>query len=265
MGVLQLQTFLTRYIRDKSLREKVKSLPIETRYSEFGFSKEELKLAVSLDFTQLDRTVNQLDRERRAKRRADFAEFTTVLQQVGVFDSFFSSFCKRYTDGFLTPDVEAKRFYDHAQQYIYDNQLPDILADLATYSFQVFNVSQVSLQDPYNNISLNFDRPLYLKRPFSIKTVSYNLIDIIDNDEIKRIEDLAVIPKKQTTYFFQKDYLNAISSNIFEIDDPIFFRLLDNNLTGNEILNKADSLEEMEEWKNMICEIYDLEIIGMRD
>lgn len=264
MGTLQLQTFLTRYIRDKSLREKMKSLSSEMISPELGLSKEDSQLLATMDFAPLERAADHLEKERKAKRCADFAEFALVMQQVDLFEPFFLSFNQTYTDGLLTSEAEATRFYTYAQRYIHDNKLPDILADLATYSFQVFQVSQIAAQDSYNQTKLSWDKPLFLKQPFSIETFSYNLMEIIDNEEIKTIEDLVRIPKVKTTYFFQKDYLNLISSNIFEIDDLNFFQLLEKNLTGNEILKKVDSSDTKEEWKTMISELYDLEVIGTK-
>ncbi|QTN96103.1 hypothetical protein J6600_01980 [Bacillus sp. LJBV19] len=265
MSTLQLQTFLTCYIRNNSLRERMKSQSTENILYEYDLSKEELKLIETLDFTQLNRTADHLEEERKGKRCADFSEFTSVLQQANLFDSFFSSFTQSYTDGFLTSEIEAERFLEHAHKYISDNSLPDILADLATYSYQVFRISQVEIQDVYNKNKLNWNKPLFLKRPFSKKTFSYNLMEIINNENIKKIEDIETIQKKETTYLFQKDYSNLISSNIFEVDDSVFFRLVEQNLTGYEILNRANSINEKGKWRDLISELYDLDIVGTTD
>lgn len=265
MTMLQLQIFVTRYIRDETFRERVKMQPPDMRFKNFEFSKEELNLANMLDLSQLDRISIKIMNERKEKRRADLIEFVSVLQQVGIYDEFCRSFAQANTVGSLSPKVDAQRFHNYAHQYIKEKGLPKVLSDLATYSYQIFIVSQSALQDPFNDKTFNWDMPLFLKRPFKIKTFSYDLTQIIDNPEIKTLEQLQRLPKKRTTYFFQKDYLNPISSHVFEIDDPSFFDLLQKNYTAKEILQQASSHEKQEEWKELIKDIYESEIIGSKN
>jgi hypothetical protein len=261
MKVLNLQTFITRYIREASFRDEYQKNK-ERLYEELKLSDSEKKIINQLNVDLLDQTANLVLKERRDKRIADFEEFCSIMQQCNLFDDFFLDYVNTVTDGPLTPNVEAVRFYEFSKYYIEKNNLPPILNDLLEYSLRVFQVSSAPIESPNNKAPLDWDKKLFIKEPYQIKKFQYDISWALNNPSITSADDLYLTPRTQATFLIQKDYLDPANINVFEIDDTELFQLISHSFTANEILSQTKDEQKKNNRRETIIDCYDQDIIG---
>jgi len=263
MTVLNLQRFITSYVRDMNLRETFKSVnDKEEWFTSFGLTPKEILLATQLDTAILDVTAANLLRERIQKREVEFTEFCAVLRQCGGFEDFMTDFVRQYPDGLLTREVEIRRFVEFGSNFMREKVFSKAMTELLHYSYNMSEISKSPRIDPFNETPLNIEHPIYLKRPFRLVEFTYDMSQLVDNPDIRSFGDLESLPRKRNKVLFQKDYTQPVSCTVFEVDDDILFEFINGGFSYQEILQQASESGTRERWEQIITDLYTNESIG---
>lgn len=263
MTVLNMQRFVVHYIRDIGIREQYKR-DKEVVLDSFELTADEKDMINKMDIALLDKTARHMYSERSTKCGTQFLEFSQVLDQCGVYGEFFEAFVRAYPSGTLKRDEEAEYFFEFGQCYLQERQMPEALLDLLKYSYHCHDLSFSAKLDPKNG-AFDWDKPLYLKKPYVLLALKYDIGQLIDNASIESLADVEQVPALESHVFIQKNYIDQLSANIIEVDDLTFFRLLESSQSGRQILASAADQEQKQEWEQLVCDLFDAEVLGVQE
>lgn len=261
MTMLNLQKFIVAYIRDMSLREECAAAREEV-LARFELTPEEMELIRNEDFGLLDVTAKNMYLERYQYRSQQFMNFSRVLEMCDLLSDYMEGFVRAYPGGGLGRKEEGERMLEFGQSFLKERRLPEVLKDLLFYSYYINTFSFHQAEDEHNVGELDWDAKLSLKRPYTVMDVRYDVLQLVDNPNITSVEDVGNIPQRSYKLFLQKNYQNLLSCHAFELDDNEFFSMLEENLTGREILERASTPERKRELEELIRDLYDQEVIG---
>ncbi|KPL57592.1 hypothetical protein, partial [Rossellomorea vietnamensis] len=206
MTLVNLQTMISSFFRDENVRNEVQ-IKQDRVFERFCLTSDEIKLARKIDFLSLEKGALNTTKERLGKRRADYQELFIILETLERDDEVLSSFVKKEVSGTLGRKLDSERFFEFFKYYVLDEDLPEVLIEIAEYSSIMSNLSYANEVDILNEESLNLNKPIYLKEPFELKTFNYDLGPLIESDfKIDNIKDLEALQKSETKIFFQKEY-----------------------------------------------------------
>lgn len=141
MATRELQTFLTRYIRDPAFAQRWIGGERDAIREEINLSEEDLALIDALDLADLDRTGEEMRSDRLDKRRAEFSHFLKWLSLFGPADDLLNAYHAAYATGSEAQGIELKRFLDFSIRFVASNGLPDFLAEMARFCFEYCRVA----------------------------------------------------------------------------------------------------------------------------
>ena len=264
MSILALQNMMVTYLRDEAVRERFAE-DKAAAIASFNLSPREQELAAQVNFDVLAETLKQVYKERFDGRSEQFLHFYGIMRQCGEFDKLFAGFLRTYTEGAVDRKTELERFREYALDYVRENSLPEALLDLVQYSYNTNFYSYAPKEDGYNAGDLDPDRALHLKRPYKVEEMKYDVLLLADNTEVTSFAEVeAAAPQRPHRIFFQKSYTDLLSCNIFEVDDPEFFELLEKGASVHEIIAAAASPEQAAEWEEIARDLYEAQVLGHR-
>lgn len=261
MTVLNLQRFVVSYIRDISVREQFEADQTATLTS-FDMTPREMEMIRATDMTMLQKTARHIFEERVDRRYQQFLSFCKLLHQCGLFEKFIEDFARKYPAGNLSRMEEERYMLEFGPAYIEEKQWPDVMKELLVLSGTIHRLSYDAKQSPDNSEPFDMDKPLAVKGPFIMLDFQYEVQMLTDNEAITSLDEAGQVPMRPHKLFLQKSYQQLLSCNIFEIDDPTFIELLQENLSGNELLARAASTEQKQEWEELLPDLYDQGVIG---
>jgi len=255
--IINIQSFISHYLRNYEIRKTCKFKEKSVLFSKFNFSEIEIKLFNQIDFILLERLANKLQKERINNLKNNFHEFYNYLKEQNKED-IFRNFVNNDT-GSLNPVKEIDRFYTYAKDYLNKTESTKYIKDLLDYTYNFTLVSKSKLTDSNNVIELDFAAPIYIKKPYKVFSLNYDVESFSMNNMSKEK------PTYQKTYkmLIQKNYLEPTEIHFFEIeDDDNFFVFLEQGITPIDLIHKAYTSEQGNEWREQIIELYELNVIG---
>lgn len=262
MALVDVQNFLTHYLRDPEFREAYRAGQAEAIEEKFGIDGEGRALLHEINLDELDAISVGFRDDRVGKRTSEFEEF---LLHLGVYvppDDFLADFDRAYPGGTETQPVEMDRFLEFAVEFVLRHGLPEYLVSLAYFCYSFCKIAVAPVVEPRNLPAGRPIRPfdsVELRRPYNVCWFRYDVVVIAQSEPS---QSLAMIDPQGTELLITKDSRLFKRSQVHHTRD---WRLLPPLDSGRKTVMELMSGHPVSDFPALASELEEMASRGMID
>jgi len=226
----EIQSFLTRYLRDAGFRDDFQKEGKEAQLGKMDLSKKGKEMLDKIDLTSLDGVADGIISERYDKRKGEFTEF---IDHLSVFYDpilFFRQFDRAFPSGLTTRALELDRLLSFSMDFVSYHQFPQYLIELARLGYYYSKVADTPLKPIERAVEYPADQNfqfyyhVQLKEPYQIVQAKYDILGIAKAAPNPN----ASYAYNPVTLFIQKEWGKAKTTRILYANEVFSLDLLVN-------------------------------------
>ncbi|MFD4558414.1 hypothetical protein ACFWP5_29545 [Streptomyces sp. NPDC058469] len=245
MGLREVQTFLSTYMRDQDLRRRYRTGESDVLEDGMRLEAEDRRLIGRIEFDKLDERAEGILSERLGRTTAIFTLFLEHLARYADVERVYRDFDRQWKSQWWQRSREIRRFEAFAFEYVVANELPDYLIDLSRLCAQATLVAEspkVWTGVPGASVTGHTVRGndrVELRGPYEVLDLRHDVVRIMDDPN-----GYGAVPGPiATRVLVQRDWQQHKRSRIVRLsDEPVLRALTEGSGTIQELGGRLPEL-----------------------